>query len=191
MPAKQNETDLEPLLTAQQLQLDLVMDESASIDNKALGLLAVAVAVLIFMAQADLAIERWWHGVVIFGPYILALLCIGFAIWPRRYQGASPDIDKYPENLKLSRNELLLQLLVNTSAVQQTQQPAQFYPLAVVRNSACAFACRRNDFVCYTMSMKSGAKKTSPKKKTVAHSAATEHFVLPKPQKHMEILKGL
>ena len=126
MADRQNSTDLEPLLTAEQLQLNLVMNESAGIDNKALALLAVAVAVLLFMAQAGLRIERWWHGVIIFGPHLLALVCIGFAVWPRRYSGASPDIDKYPENLKLSRDELLLQLLVNTSAVNKHNNRLNF-----------------------------------------------------------------
>ena len=36
--------------------------------------------------------------------------CAHFAV------GATPDIDKYPENLKLGSQELVLQLLVNTSA---------------------------------------------------------------------------
>lgn len=114
MPAKEN--NLSPLLDTQQTQLSLIMEEGASTDNKALALLAATVAVLIFMAQADLEISRWWHGVIIFGPYCLALVCIGFAIWPRNYWGATPDIDKYPENLKLDSQELVLQLLVNTSA---------------------------------------------------------------------------
>jgi hypothetical protein len=135
MPAKENDTDLEPLLTAQQLQLDLIMNESAGIDNKALALLAVTVTVLIFMAQAGLEIERWWHGVIIFGPHVLALVCLGFAIWPHRYKGASPDIEKYPENLKLGRNELLLQLLVNTSAVNKHNNRLNF-----VRWRWCAIA---------------------------------------------------
>jgi hypothetical protein len=116
MPTKQNDIDLEPLLNVEQEQLSLIMDEGASIDNKALALLAVAVAVLIFIAQASLKISQWWHGVVIIGPHIIALVCIGFAVWPRSYLGASPDIEQYPENLKLPRNELVLQLLVNTSA---------------------------------------------------------------------------
>jgi len=114
MPAE-DDTDLEPLLNAQQAQLGLVMNESAGIDNRALALLATVVAILLFMAQADLQLGRWWHGVLIFGPYSLALVCIGFAIWPRHYLGASPDIEKYPENLYLSRDKLLLQLLANTS----------------------------------------------------------------------------
>lgn len=116
MPTKQNETDLEPLLNVEQEQLSLVMDEGAGIDNKALALLAVAIAVLLFIAQAKLNISQWWHTLIITGPHLLAVVCIGFAVWPRHYLGASPDIEKYPENLKLGRNELILQLLANTSA---------------------------------------------------------------------------
>ncbi len=115
MATKQNDIDLEPLLNVEQEQLNLVMAEGASIDNKALALLAVAVAVLLFIAQANLQISHWWHSLIILGPYLVALVCIAFAVWPRDYLGASPDIERYPENLKLARNELILQLLVNTS----------------------------------------------------------------------------
>jgi hypothetical protein len=115
MPSKQNDTDLEPLLHVELEHLGLIMDEAASTDNKALGLLAAIVATLIYIAQANFHITEWWHTFIVLSPFCLALICTGFAIWPRKYLGASPDIDARPQNLNLSRDALILQLLANTN----------------------------------------------------------------------------
>jgi hypothetical protein len=113
MPSKQN-YDLEPLLNAHQQQLGLVMSEADSIDSKALAILAIIVAVLIFIAQAGLHLSGWPSRMALLGPHLLALLFSGLAIWPRQYIGPSVDIDTYLQNLKLPHDALVLQLLANT-----------------------------------------------------------------------------
>lgn len=115
MPAKQNDIDLEPLLHAHQEQLSLVMAEADSIDSKALAMLAAIVALLIFIGQAGLQLNAWWHALSTVLPLGLALLSTGFAIWPRHYIGPSIDLDQHPENFHLTRSELVSQLLVNTN----------------------------------------------------------------------------
>ena len=54
----QDEIDRQPLLDTQQNQLGALLNHSASIDAKALGLLATTVAILIFIGQAKLAAAK-------------------------------------------------------------------------------------------------------------------------------------
>lgn len=105
--------DLEPLRNTQQNQLQVVLSQGDSIDNKALAILASNVALIIFVGQGGLGLERWWQYVVLLSPFIVSLSLNGLAIWPRPYQGPMVDLDKHPEYLKLDNQKLILQLLAD------------------------------------------------------------------------------
>lgn len=114
MPAAQEPpADLEPLLNAHQQQLGLVMAEADSIENKALAMLAAAITLLIFIAQAGLHFANQWQVLILIGPYLVSLVCIGCAVWPRHYAGPSMDIDAYRLAPPKSNQELVEILLGN------------------------------------------------------------------------------
>ncbi|HSW99605.1 MAG TPA: hypothetical protein VLH38_01065 [Patescibacteria group bacterium] len=110
------EQDLEPLLSTQQEQVGFLIDVSNSIDSKALALLAINVAILIFIAQAMLHLHSWWESVFLIGPFILSLILNIIAIWPRKYASVGADLRRHPEYLTLPKDDLVRQLLSNTEA---------------------------------------------------------------------------
>ncbi len=107
--------DLEPLLAVRQNQLSLLFNVSDTIDNKALAVLATDVAILLFMAQADLRL-RWWGYIFCLVPLSLSLLLSIIAVWPREYSGAGVNLADHPEYLSLEDEQLVLQLLADTQA---------------------------------------------------------------------------
>jgi hypothetical protein len=113
MPGK-NDTDLEPLLSTQQNQLNIVIAEGSNIDTKALAVLAVNVAILIFIAQATLVFEQWFIHALVLSPLTLSLLFDGLAVLPKPYSGASVNLNNHPEYVTMERAKLLLQLLADT-----------------------------------------------------------------------------
>lgn len=119
MPAK-NDTDLEPLLNAQQDHLSLVMSESSSTDAKALGIGAANIAVLIFIAQANLDFSSWLPHAALLVPFVVALVFNTVAILPYRYIGAGVNTESSPEYLDMDRGTLVLQLLANTQSAIKT-----------------------------------------------------------------------
>lgn len=120
MPTKQNDNDLEPLLDTQQDHLAMLVTESSSIDAKALGLGAANVAVLIFIAQSNLAFSSWVAHSALLVPYALSLICSAVAILPQKYVGAGVNIDASPEYLDMQRDALVLQLLSNVQVAIKT-----------------------------------------------------------------------
>ncbi|MEK7153567.1 MAG: hypothetical protein AAB834_06460 [Patescibacteria group bacterium] len=110
MPHKQ---DLEPLLSAQQSQLNLLFGEGDNIDTKALAILGANIAIIIFIAQASLSIPLW-QTFLVYSPFLLSLGLNTVSIWPRGYIGAGIDLDKSPQYLRMDRETLLLQLLADT-----------------------------------------------------------------------------
>jgi hypothetical protein len=114
---KQNDsTDLKPLLDAQQQHLAIAMADSSGIDNKALGIAAANVAILIFIAQADLEFSSQIMHAILLTPYILSLICNVLTILPRDYKGPGVDIDASPEYLSMNVSKLVRQLLSNTQS---------------------------------------------------------------------------
>jgi len=116
MPAKPNAVDLEPLLNAEQNHLSVAMADSAGIDNKALGISAANIAVLLFIAQADLSFSSWFTHASLLVPYIISLVFNILTILPRDYKGPGVDIAASPEYLEMSRDALVAQLLANTQS---------------------------------------------------------------------------
>lgn len=114
MPTKPNASDLEPLLEAQQKHIALLMAESSSTDAKALGIGAANIAVLIFIAQADLSFDNWFIHAALLASFVLSLIFNTLAIIPHRYLGAGADLEKSPEYLSMDRDAIILQLLSNT-----------------------------------------------------------------------------
>lgn len=113
--------DRQPLLDTQQNQLGALLNHSASIDAKALGLLATTAAILIFVGQAKLNLE-WWHLVALFVPYIASLVFNLAAVYPRRYVPNSIYIDEHPEYLVMDKETLVLQLLSDTAKAIETNE---------------------------------------------------------------------
>lgn len=111
--ATKQEPDLDPLLNAHQQQLGLVIAEADSIENKALAMFGAIIALLIFIAQAGLDIANWLQATVLLAPFLMALVCLGCALWPQHYTGPSMDLDAYRLNQPKSRQELVEILLVN------------------------------------------------------------------------------
>lgn len=109
----QGKIDRKPILETQQNQLGALLNFSASIDAKALGLLATTVAVLIFIGQTKFGFA-WWHWVVLLTPYAVSVAYNLLAIYPRPYAPASVSIDEHPEYLAMDEETLLLQLVSDT-----------------------------------------------------------------------------
>ncbi len=114
-----NEQDLQPLLDAQQSQLQISLTDSSSIDNKALAILAGNVAVLLFVAQANFVFGAWWHGAVLLVPFFISIIMTGVTFWPRRYKGPLIELENHPEYLELSREDLVLQLLADAQQAME------------------------------------------------------------------------
>lgn len=107
--------DLEPLLSTQQNQLDIVLEQGYNIDNKALAILASNIALLIFIGQAELSLT-WWQFIGLLAPFIVSLAFDCLAVWPRAYHSPVGDLRKHPEYLTMPRSQLILRLLANTNA---------------------------------------------------------------------------
>jgi hypothetical protein len=103
--------DLQPLLDTQQNQLSLVFAAGDDIDNKALAILATNVALVLFAAQTTFST---WQIFIILGFYAASLAYNLVAIWPRKYVGASIDLDQHPEYLGYDQDSLVLQLIADT-----------------------------------------------------------------------------
>ncbi len=105
--------DLGPLLDVRQNHLSFLLSTSDSLDTKNLALLAINVAVLLFIAQLDdgTALPLL---LTILGIFIVSLLINILSITPREYIGASVDIDEHPEYLSMAEDDLILQLLSDT-----------------------------------------------------------------------------
>ncbi len=108
-----NTRDLQPLLDVRQNQLGILLGVSDSIDNKALALLAIDVAILLFMAQSNLQLA-WWGYLFCLLPYLTSMIINGLAVWPREYRGAAVSIDDHPEYLSMETEQLVLQLIADT-----------------------------------------------------------------------------
>ncbi|MGH7157855.1 MAG: hypothetical protein ACREGD_02130 [Candidatus Saccharimonadales bacterium] len=103
--------DLEPLLNTQQNLLATIMSRGDSIDNKSLGIVAVDVTLLIFVAGlSDLG---WWMLAAV-APPAISLVFAALALQSKKYLGASVLLDDFPEYLELNREALVLQLLADT-----------------------------------------------------------------------------
>lgn len=105
--------DLEPLLHVQQNDFNVVFEESNSIDNKALALLAANVAIIIFIAQEGFAIPGWQFALM-YAPFGLSLLLDVIAVWPRKYLSGAVDLEENQFYLGMPRDDLVLQLLTDT-----------------------------------------------------------------------------
>lgn len=113
MPEKQ---DLQPILDAQKGQLEMIISEGTSIDNRALAILASNVAIVIFASQAMPATLPFWQLCLLYGPFLCSLLLDILSIWPRPYKGPGINEDKLPYYLMLNRDDLFLKLLSNANA---------------------------------------------------------------------------
>ena len=113
MPTKQNDHDLEPLLTNQQNQLNLLFGQGDGIDSKALGILGANVAIIIFINQAAAGLSFWQY-VMLYSPFVFSLALDVLSIWPRRYKAPGIDLDTQDHFLGMNRKTLILQLLSNT-----------------------------------------------------------------------------
>jgi hypothetical protein len=115
MPAKQNDIDLEPLLDAQQEHFAMTIAESSNNDAKALGIGAANVAVLIFIAQSNIAFSSGLIHAALLIPFLVSLSLNTMAILPWHYLGPGVDIDTSPEYLRMDKKTLVLQLLSNAN----------------------------------------------------------------------------
>ena len=111
--------DLEPLLNAQQSQLNISLADSSSIENKALAILAGNTAILLFIGQVGFTFSAWWHWLVLLGPFLLSVALIGIALWPRKYEGPLIALDNHPEYLEMRKDDLILQLLADAQTAQR------------------------------------------------------------------------
>lgn len=111
--------DLQPLLDTQQNQLGFVSSDGASIDSRALAILATNVALLIFIEQS----VHTSNPVALAGlllPFLVSLAFNVFAVWPRHYAGASINLHAHPEYLTMASDDLMLQLLADTADAIKT-----------------------------------------------------------------------
>jgi len=105
--------DLQPLLDVRQNQLSFQLSVSDSLDTKALAILGAVVAVLLYMAQAEIG-ASWWAltGCVVLYTCSIVLSIAG--AWPRHYNGPGIDPANHPEYLSMEAEQLVLQLLADT-----------------------------------------------------------------------------
>lgn len=106
-------SDLEPALNACQTQLELTFSASDSLDTKALGLIGFDIALLIFVLQSDM-LKNPLVLILSLAAFGISLLFSIKIISPKDYIGAIVDLTKHQEYLKLSRQQLVLQLLADT-----------------------------------------------------------------------------
>jgi hypothetical protein len=108
----QSEQDLDPLLTNQQNQLDLIFSEGDSIDGKALAILGANVAIIIFINQTAHGLALWEY-FLLYAPFSLSLLLDLISVWPRHYDTAGIDPDELTDYVNMEGDEMRLQLLSN------------------------------------------------------------------------------
>jgi hypothetical protein len=108
-----NPRDLQPLLDTQQNQLGVVLDISASIDNKALALLGSNLTILIYIGSA-FSQPPQWQWALLLSPFFVSLYFDIVAAWPRSYHGPGVNLAHHPEYVKMDTDALLLQLLADT-----------------------------------------------------------------------------
>lgn len=111
MPGAQN---LEPLLSAQQNQLELTFSASDTLDNKALALLALNAGLVIYSLQSELS-NPLWLVIPLFTCFVLSMLCNFIGFWPSKYEYIGPgvNLDEHQEYLRLGAHKLILQLLAD------------------------------------------------------------------------------
>ena len=108
----QTEQDLDPLLTNQQNQLDLIFSEGDSIDGKALAILGANVAIIIFINQTAKGLALWEY-FALYVPFALSLLLDLVSVWPRHYDTAGVDPGELTDYVNMEGDEMRLQLLSN------------------------------------------------------------------------------
>jgi hypothetical protein len=112
--------DHQPILDTQLSQLEITFQEGSAIDAKALAILAINVAMLIFMAQSRLYFIEWWQNAALYAPFFISLSLNTIAIWPRAYFGPGLTPEQLPRHLSLSTPELNLQLISSTTHAIET-----------------------------------------------------------------------
>lgn len=108
---KEQEESLQTLLDTQQNELTAVASVTDSIQASNLAILGANVALLIFIAQANLALPLW-QTLLLALPFLISTGCCLFPI-SSNYLG-NVDLGKHPEYLTYARGDLLLQLISDT-----------------------------------------------------------------------------
>ena len=125
--------DLEPLLNTQQNYLTMLYGRSDSIDNRALGLLASNLAILIFIGQATLQLV-WWQWLILLSPFGLSLIFVLSCLRPTKYIGMA-DLRQKPSYMTLARATLLLQLLADTQyAISYNEKLIRLRSVLLIRS---------------------------------------------------------
>lgn len=106
--------DFQPLLEAQQQQLGLTFTASDTLDMKALALLAANIAIIIYSLQS-LSGVPWWLLVPMYFSFAASIASNFKGFWPRNYTGPGVNLQKHPEYLIAEKQELLLQLISDTT----------------------------------------------------------------------------
>jgi hypothetical protein len=106
--------DLQPLLEVRQNQLSVILNENTSIDTKALAILSINLAILIFAGQDSIHLLHWYQGALLIVSYVLSIVINIALILPWPYPGVSVNLDEHPEYLQLDSTDLLLQLISDT-----------------------------------------------------------------------------
>lgn len=117
-----DDQDWRPLLDTRQNQVSILFSESNSIDTKALAVIASAIAILIFAAQASLDIGAWYWGFLLIGGYLMSIALAITSLWNWRYVGAGINLEQHPEYLDFDKQSLLLQLLADTENATYSNQ---------------------------------------------------------------------
>jgi hypothetical protein len=114
-----NKRNLQPLLDVMQNQHGLIVSASDSLDTKALGVLGLNAAIVIFTLQSEMH-SSWWLLVPLFITLTCSTALTLFIIWPladhNKYAGAVVDLHTYPNYTELSEEKLILQLVADTQA---------------------------------------------------------------------------
>jgi hypothetical protein len=128
------ERDLQPLLDTQQNQLSVSLSASDSMDNRALGIVASVVAILIFIGQATLVIDGWlWVALLV--PYGVSLVYAIVCLRPRFGAGVSINLEEHPEYLTMNRDILIAQLLADTRFAIVRNADHNAYKTSLLRHS--------------------------------------------------------
>ena len=117
------ETDFTPALDAAQNQLGLTFSASDSLDTKALAMLGFVVALFIFALQSEMHNSLWLLGPMFLMFGATAVLAI-LTIWPRKYVGSMVSLERHPEYLRFTKDQLVLQLLADTQEAIDTNNDA-------------------------------------------------------------------
>jgi hypothetical protein len=110
MATKQN---LQPLLDVRQNQLGLLFASGDSINTKALAVLGLDAAVVIFILQSSV-MRLGWITLVPILLFVSSLVYTIAVIWPHDYSGAGVNPEEHPEYLTMDEDDLVLQLLADT-----------------------------------------------------------------------------